>query len=87
MFKYMEYMKGIDIVVAALLVFGGLNWGLFGIFGFDLVATIFGEMSMASRMVYAVVGICALYQAFMWHAIQRRWECGGFLRSAEQAAS
>jgi uncharacterized membrane protein YuzA (DUF378 family) len=87
MLKNMVYMKGIDIVVSALLVVGGLNWGMVGFFGFDLVATIFGEMSMASRMVYAVVGICALYQAFMWRAIQRRWECGGFLRSAEQAAS
>ena len=87
MFKHMEYMKGIDIIVAGLLVVGGLNWGLVGIFGFDLVAAIFGDMSIASRMVYAVVGMCALYQAFMWRTIQRRWECAGFPRRAEQAAS
>ena len=67
-------MKTIDVIVAALLVVGGLNWGLVGLFGFDLVATIFGEMSVASRVVYALVGVCAVYQAFGWKAIQNRWQ-------------
>jgi uncharacterized membrane protein YuzA (DUF378 family) len=87
MFKNMEYMKGIDIIVATLLVIGGLNWGLVGIFGFNLVATIFGEMSIASRIVYFVVGFCALYQVFTWRIIQRRWECSSFFKPAEGAAS
>ncbi len=67
-------MKSLDVVVAALLVIGGLNWGLVGFFNFDLVATIFGPMSLLSRIVYAVVGIGALYQAAQWKAIQRRWQ-------------
>lgn len=67
-------MKSLDVVVAALLVIGGLNWGLVGFFNFDLVATIFGPMSFLSRAVYAIVGICALYQAAQWKAIQRRWQ-------------
>lgn len=66
-------MKTLDVIVAALLVIGGLNWGLVGIFGFDLVASIFGDMSFLSRIVYAVVGLSALYQAIQWKAIQRRW--------------
>ena len=66
-------MKSIDVLAAALLVVGGLNWGLVGIFNFDLVATIFGDMSALSRIVYAVVGLCAIYQASQWKAIQRRW--------------
>ncbi|MBD3380636.1 MAG: DUF378 domain-containing protein [candidate division Zixibacteria bacterium] len=66
-------MKTLDVIVAALLVIGGLNWGLVGIFGFDLVASIFGDMSFLSRIVYAVVGLSALYQAVQWKAIQRRW--------------
>lgn len=66
-------MKAVDTLVALLLVIGGLNWGLVGIFNFDLVATIFGSMSALSRLVYAVVGLGAIYQAFQWKAIQRRW--------------
>lgn len=67
-------MKTIDVVVAILLVVGGLNWGLVGIFHFDLVATIFGDMSIISRIVYILVGISALYQAILWKGIQKRWQ-------------
>lgn len=48
-------------VATLLLVVGGLNWGLVGLFGFDLVATLFGEMSALSRVVYVLVGLSALY--------------------------
>jgi hypothetical protein len=41
---------------------GGLNWGLVGLFGFDLVAALFGEMSILSRIVYTLVGASALGQ-------------------------
>lgn len=66
-------MKSLDIIVAALLMVGGLNWGLVGFFNFDLVGTIFGNMSFLSRAVYVAVGICALYQVTQWKSIQRRW--------------
>lgn len=66
-------MKTLDVTAAVLLVIGGLNWGLVGLFGFDLVAAALGEMSAASRLVYALVGLAAGYQAFGWRAIQRRW--------------
>jgi uncharacterized membrane protein YuzA (DUF378 family) len=65
----------LDVIVAVLLVIGGLNWGLVGFFGFDLVAFIFGSMSFLSRLVYAIVGVCAIYQAVQWRAIQKRWGC------------
>ena len=84
MFK--SYMKGIDVCVAVLLVIGGLNWGLVAFFGFDLVAYLFGNMTFASRIVYGLVGICAVYQAIMWRSIQRRWECAGFMRPAESTS-
>jgi uncharacterized membrane protein YuzA (DUF378 family) len=45
-----------------LLIVGGLNWGLVGLFEFDLVATIFGEMSLLSRIVYTLVGVSAVWQ-------------------------
>jgi uncharacterized membrane protein YuzA (DUF378 family) len=57
----MNKLNAIDWIAIILLAVGGLNWGLVGIFNFDLVAAIFGDMSALSRIVYAVVGICAIY--------------------------
>jgi len=70
-------MKTIDVVAVVLLVVGGLNWGLVGLFEFDLVAAIFGKMSALSRVVYTVVGICALYEILSWKAMHRRWALPG----------
>jgi uncharacterized membrane protein YuzA (DUF378 family) len=55
----------LDWVAVALVVVGGLNWGLVGIFDFDLVATIFGSMSMLSRVVYVLVGLSAVYTVYL----------------------
>ena len=66
-------MKTIDIIAAILLVIGGLNWGLVGILGFDLVAALLGPASGASRAIYSLVGLAAIYQAGTLPAIQRRW--------------
>lgn len=65
-------MKKIDILAAVLLVVGGLNWGLYGLFHFNLVAALFGE-SMLATLVYTLVGAAAVYQALGLKAIQRRW--------------
>jgi len=59
----MKKLNALDWITIILVIVGGLNWGLVGIFRFDLVAAIFGEMSALSRIVYAVVGICAVYVA------------------------
>lgn len=56
-------MKILNLIALILLVVGGLNWGLVGIFNFDLVATIFGHMSLISRIVYALVGLSAIVVA------------------------
>ena len=70
-------MKKLDIVAAALVVIGGLNWGLVGVAKFDLVAWIvgldFGQTNVASRVVYCLVGLAAVYQIAQQHAIRRRW--------------
>ena len=66
-------MKSVDVLAAMLLAIGGLSWGLVGLFNFDPVATILGDASAMSRIVYIVVGICAVYQGFAWKSIQRRW--------------
>lgn len=66
--------KSIDVVAYSLLLIGALNWGLVGLFGFDLVAAIFGTMSVFSRIVYALVGLAALYDLVSLPAILRRWQ-------------
>lgn len=66
-------MKTMDVTAAVLLVIGGLNWGLVGLFGFDLVAALAGEMSIVSRTVYVLVGLAALYQAVSVRGIRTRW--------------
>ena len=58
-------MKKLDLLAAALVIVGGLNWGLVAIAEFDLVAWIFGEefgsTNAASRLVYGLVGLAAVY--------------------------
>ena len=66
-------MKTLDTIIALLLVIGGLNWGLVGLFNFDLVATLLGDGTIFARIIYIVVGLSAFYQMLQWKAIQRRW--------------
>ena len=66
-------MKSVDVIAAILVVVGALNWGLVGLFGFDLVATLFGQATILSRIVYVLVGVSGAFQAVQWKAIQRRW--------------
>ena len=54
-----------------LLVIGGLNWGLVGFFNFDLGAAIFGAGSSVARVVYALVGLSALYCAIVMPKMNR----------------
>lgn len=65
-------MKSLDIAAVALLVVGGLNWGLVGAANFDLVAALFGPMSGLSRVVYVLVGLAAVYRLVQWKAIEHR---------------
>ncbi len=55
-------MKALNIITLVLVIVGGLNWGLVGLFNFDLVATIFGAGSILSRIVYVLVGASAVWQ-------------------------
>lgn len=63
-------MKIIDKIALALVIIGAINWGLIGIFNFNLVDTIFGAMSIISRIIYILVGIsglCAIRLLFVDH--------------------
>ena len=70
-------MKKTDIASAALLIVGGLNWGLVAVANFDLVATIFGldfgQTNVATRIVYGLVGLAAVYQITQLRALPARW--------------
>jgi len=54
-------MKLLDNISLTLVIIGALNWLLIGVFRFDLVAFLFGNMTLLSRIVYILVGICGLY--------------------------
>ncbi|MDW6023361.1 DUF378 domain-containing protein [Mesorhizobium sp. BAC0120] len=55
-------MKSINTLTLILVIVGGLNWGLVGLFSFDLVAAIFGAGSAPARLVYILVGFSAAWQ-------------------------
>jgi len=58
--------NALDWIALVLLIIGGINWGLVGLFQFDLVAQLFGgSESIISRIVYSLVGISALYAIYM----------------------
>ena len=61
-------MRKLNALAAILTIVGGLNWGLVGLFKFDLVAAVFGgmrfgEVNVGSRIIYTLVGLSALYLA------------------------
>lgn len=51
----------LDAVALTLSIIGAVNWGLIGLFKFDLVAFLFGSMTLLSRIIYTIVGICSVY--------------------------
>jgi uncharacterized membrane protein YuzA (DUF378 family) len=69
-------MKKFGVIARILVVVGALNWGLVGLFHFDLVATLvgrhFGETSLLSSAVYVLVALAGLYEAASWTTVQRR---------------
>ncbi len=54
-------MKVVDKIALVLIIIGALNWGLIALFNFDLVAAIFGDMTVISRIVYGLVGLSGLW--------------------------
>lgn len=54
-------MKIIDKIALVLIIIGAINWGLIGLFNFNLVATIFGDMTIISRIIYGLVGLSGLW--------------------------
>jgi uncharacterized membrane protein YuzA (DUF378 family) len=71
--RVQEMMKSLDVITLFFVVLGALNWGLVGIFSFDLIATIFGDMSVLSRIVYTLIGVAGIYQLSQFKIMHTRW--------------
>lgn len=65
-------MKMFDNISLTLVIIGALNWLLIGVFRFDLVAFLFGNMTLLSRIVYILVGLCGLYLITFYGRINDR---------------
>ena len=59
-------MNIVQKAALVLTVIGALNWGLIGLFNFDLVASIFGSMTIVSRTIYTLVGIAGLVNIMLF---------------------
>ncbi|MFA5358197.1 MAG: DUF378 domain-containing protein [Patescibacteria group bacterium] len=68
----MNKLKTLDWIALILAIIGGLNWGLVGLFDLDLVALIFGAMSVLARIVYIIVGLAAIYLAIVSPKLVRK---------------
>ncbi|HYW57155.1 MAG TPA: DUF378 domain-containing protein [Polaromonas sp.] len=65
-------LNPLDWIALTLMILGGLNWGLVGTMNLDLVATLFGEGTGASRAVYILIGLAAVYGIVMAMRLGRR---------------
>ena len=63
--------KGLTYLALTIAIIGAVNWGLIGAFRFDLVAALFGDMSVISRIVYGLVGLSGLYLITLYGRIER----------------
>lgn len=60
-------MRGLSVFVEVVILIGAINWGLIGFFDYNLVGAIFG--GGLARIIYAVVGVCALYEILAWRPV------------------
>jgi len=68
----MQKLTTVDVVALVLLVVGGLNWGLVGLFQWNLVDAILGVWPMLARLVYVLVGVSAVYVGWLWMKLERK---------------
>jgi uncharacterized membrane protein YuzA (DUF378 family) len=60
----MKHYPTINLISSILLVIGGLNWGLVGLFEFDLIGSILHEL--LGRVVFVLIGLAAVWRVFLW---------------------
>lgn len=65
--------KFLKVTSYILVLIGALNWGLVGLFGFNLVAFLFGDMTLLARIVYSLIGISAIVAAVAGHVYEKKY--------------
>ena len=68
----MHKLSGLNWIAIILLIIGGLNWGLVGLFDFDLLAILFGENMAFTRVLYALIGLAGVYAIFILNKLARK---------------
>jgi uncharacterized membrane protein YuzA (DUF378 family) len=68
----MKNLNALDWIALILVIVGGLNWGLVGIFGFDLVAWIFSSIYVVARIVYVLVALAAIYMIIIAATLRKK---------------
>ncbi|MFA5178024.1 MAG: DUF378 domain-containing protein [Candidatus Paceibacterota bacterium] len=68
----MNQLNSLDWIALILVIIGGINWGIYGIWGYDLVAIIFSSVAIIARIVYILVGLSAVYLAIVSPAIGKK---------------
>lgn len=68
----MKNLNALDWIALILVIVGGLNWGLVGIFGFDLVAWIFASILVVARIVYVLVALAAIYMIIIAATLRKK---------------
>jgi uncharacterized membrane protein YuzA (DUF378 family) len=61
-------MGAIDMIAKILLIIGGLNWGLVGLFDLDVVAKLFASVDIVATIIYVLVGLSAIWLIFRFNA-------------------
>ncbi len=67
-------MKTLNIIAMILMIVGGINWGLVGLFDWNLVAAIFGADTWFTNLIYIIVGVAALWGIYMLAPLARGTE-------------
>lgn len=67
----MNKLSTLDLITLILIVIGGLNWGLIGVFNFNLMEAIFG-MTVLTTIIYILVGVSGLYWLFMLNKVTKK---------------
>lgn len=68
----MKNVHVVDIIAIIILIIGGLNWGLIGLFEWNFIASVFGYTSVLTRTIYALVGLSAVYKIVTWARKDRK---------------
>lgn len=71
--KFNDSMRILDVITGIILIIGGLNWGIMALIDFNLIAWIFRDMNLLTRIIFLIIGLSAAYQIVFWKQIRLRW--------------